>query len=59
MNERIKITVCAITAVIAVIMSAVTINSLRDESGEAHDAAHHTSGGFVIREHGGRIAFFG
>lgn len=58
MNERIRITVCAITAVIAVIMSAITVNSLRGEAAEVSTAEHHAAGGFVIREHGGRIAVF-
>ena len=57
MNERIKITVCAITVCIAVIMSAATVNSFLEKdvpgSTEVQSAEE-----YMIMAHHGKIAVF-
>lgn len=60
MKERIRIIVCAITVCIAIIMSAMTIASFRESSVATTEnaAPEFTAGGYVIKEHHGRIAVF-
>ena len=57
MNERIKITVCAVTVCIAVIMSAATVNSFleKDAPGSAPEQSVEE---YVVMAYYGKIAVF-
>lgn len=60
MKQSIRIIVCASAMCLALIMASLTAASFK--TGEAPDtnsaAAERADGGFVIMEHGGRIAVF-
>ena len=59
MNERIKITVCAVTVCIAVIMSAVTVNSFLEKDNTNPDSITvQPTEGYVIMAYYGKIAVF-